>query len=586
MRYTSRPRQSFPPMPPAFAPGLLYKAPPRGTPRVPHIPDPSPRTPLFSAPFVLGRWLPGELPAAFTPDAVPALVARIRDAAFVLRDPATGHHGLGVGGSLDPRGATGPEVIGVLAPTLPEYMGDRGFCAAHGLRYPYVAGEMANGIATTALVKSMASHGMLGFFGAAGLSYERVESAVDELQRSLPHTRGWGVNLIHSPGESVLEERVAAMLLSRDVPVISTSAFMDLTPAVARCALSGLRLDPAGKITRRHRVFAKVSRPEVARHFMSPVPEALRSELVARGWITAAEASLAGYIPVAEDVTVEADSGGHTDNRPMAALLPAMLALRDELSRTHDMVWAVRVGAGGGIGTPMAVAGAFALGAAYVVTGSINQACVEAGLSPVGKAMLAQTDLADVIMAPAADMFELGVNLQVLRRGTMFAKRAAKLYEVYSHHPSLESLSDAQRVRIEREVLGATIADVWAETKSFWAKRDPESLRLAEEDPKHRMALVFRWYLGKSSRWAIEGDLSRKADFQIWCGPAMGAFNRWVKGSFLETPEARTAAEVALNLMEGAAVVARASQVRAHGVPVPSAAFDPRPRKYTDGAAR
>jgi NAD(P)H-dependent flavin oxidoreductase YrpB (nitropropane dioxygenase family) len=45
--------------------------------------------------------------------------------------------------------------------------------------------------------------------------------------------------------------------------------------------------------------------------------------------------------------------------------------------------------------------------------------------------MLAQAEQADVIMAPAADMFEMGVKLQVLKRGTMFAMRAAKLYELY-----------------------------------------------------------------------------------------------------------------------------------------------------------
>ena len=36
------------------------------------------------------------------------------------------------------------------------------------------------------------------------------------------------------------------------------------------------------------------------------------------------------------------------------------------------------------------------------------------------------------------------------------------------------------------------------------------------------MALVFRWYLGMSSRWAIEGSVERRSDYQIWCGPAQG----------------------------------------------------------------
>ena len=68
------------------------------------------------------------------------------------------------------------------------------------------------------------------------------------------------------------------------------------------------------------------------------------------------------------------------------------------------------------------MAAAFALGAAYVLTGSVNQLAVESGLSDDASAMLAQADLADVMMAPAADMFELGVKVQVLRRGTMFGR--------------------------------------------------------------------------------------------------------------------------------------------------------------------
>jgi hypothetical protein len=92
------------------------------------------------------------------------------------------------------------------------------------------------------------------------------------------------------------------------------------------------------------------------------------------------------------------------------------------------------------------------------------------------------------------------------------------------------------------------------------------------------MALVFRWYLGKSSRWAITGEPKRRSDYQIWCGPAMGAFNAWVKGSFLADPAQRSVAQIGLNLLEGAAVVSRAQQLRSYGVPMPAAAFSFRPR--------
>jgi hypothetical protein len=93
------------------------------------------------------------------------------------------------------------------------------------------------------------------------------------------------------------------------------------------------------------------------------------------------------------------------------------------------------------------------------------------------------------------------------------------------------------------------------------------------------MALCFRWYLGKASRWAIDGDPTRQTDYQIWCGPAMGAFNAWVKGSFLEDPAERGAEQIARNLLEGAAVVTRAQQLRTYGVAVPASAFQFRPRR-------
>jgi PfaD family protein len=181
-------------------------------------------------------------------------------------------------------------------------------------------------------------------------------------------------------------------------------------------------------------------------------------------------------------------------------------------------------------------------------------------------------------MAPAADMFEMGVDVQVLRRGTMFAVRAKKLYETYRTYPSLDAVPAAERAKIEKEMLRAGFDEAWASTRAFWSSRDPSQVARAESDPKHRMALVFRSYLGLSSRWAIEGVNERLSDFQIWCGPAMGAFNTWAAGSFLEAPAQRTAVQVALNLLEGAAVVTRAQQLRTFGLPIPPSAFDFRPR--------
>lgn len=528
---------------------------------------------------VLGGWRPSTAPAAFAADDIAHLLQFVRHPVHVVREDASGQLGLAMGGELVGAGNSDISLVGTLPPMYPEWLGGREFCEAHGIRFPYVTGAMANGIATPELVVAMAHAGMLGFFGAGGLSYGQVERGLADIQERLDGRPGlaWGANLIHSPNEVSLESRVAELFIARGVPVVEASAFMKLTPAVVHYALSGLSTDPAGAIVRKNNVVAKVSRPEVARMFMEPAPAALVSGLLAAGKLTAREAELARFVPVAEDVTVEADSGGHTDNRPLSALLSEIVLLRDNLAQQHNLSRRVRVGAGGGVSTPQSVAGAFAMGAAYVVTGSVNQSCVESGLSPQARGMLAKAGVADVMMAPASDMFEMGVNLQVLKRGSMFGPRAKKLYEWYASSPNLAAVVADHGVELEK-ILGMSVDEVWAETQRYWADRDPAVLELAGRDPKYQIALLFRWYLGKSSRWAIDGDPGRVLDYQIWCGPSMGAFNSWVAGSYLEPLEQRNADQVALNLLEGAAHITRAQQARACGVPVPASAFRYIPR--------
>ena len=61
-------------------------------------------------------------------------------------------------------------IVGYLPACRLEHLGDRGFCTAHRLRYPYMSGAMANGIGSVEIVEAMGRAGMLGIFGAAGLA--------------------------------------------------------------------------------------------------------------------------------------------------------------------------------------------------------------------------------------------------------------------------------------------------------------------------------------------------------------------------------------------------------------------------------
>ena len=526
-------------------------------------------------------WLPDERPLFF-PAEIVAAREQLRRAVTVIQDESNDSIGIGFGGRLQnvPTGQPAYRMLATLPAIYPEWLGDRSFAEVHRVRFAYIAGEMANGIATTQMVIAMARAGMLGFFGAAGLSAPRVEAALDELQATLdPEGLSWGINLIHSPGEPRLEEKVAELFVQRGVARVCASAYMSLTLPLVHYACAGLHLDASGALQRKHYVFAKISRAEVAQLFMSPAPAAMLQKLVQAGKLTPSEADLAARVPLAEDLTVESDSGGHTDQQALGAIFPTILSLRDHLVEQHQYARPIRVGAAGGLGTPTAVAAAFAMGAAYVLTGSVNQACVESGLHESGRQMLAQAGVADVAMVPAADMFEIGVKLQVLKKGTMYPSRSSKLYEIYKQYDALSQIPPELKQRLEKEIFASSLESWWDATREFWLQRDPSQIEQAARDPKHQMALVFRAYLGQASRWAITGEASRQLDYQIWCGPAMGSFNDWTRGSFLAAPENRSVVQVARNLLEGAAVITRASQLRSFGVPVPPAAFQfiPRP---------
>lgn len=462
-------------------------------------------------------------------------------------------------------------VIALAPPVLPKNLGDQDFCRELGIRYPYIGGSMAKGISSAKMAEELGAAGMLGFFGAAGLPLSEVEAAIDRLN-NYPGNSPFGVNLIHSPHEPELEEELVSLYIKKGVRLIEASAFLALTLTLVRYRLHGICRLPDGTIHAPNRIIAKVSREELAARFFSPPPEKFLKELLSSGEISAEQAELAGKIPMAQYVTAEADSGGHTDNRPAIVLFPTIKSLAERLEKEFAYDCRLMAGLGGGISTPASAAAAFAMGAAYIVTGSVNQACIESGTSAIVREMLTETRQADVTMAPAADMFEMGVTVQVLKRGTMFPMRAAKLYDLYRHYASLEEIPAQEREKLEKTLFLAPLADIWRDTRSFFQKRDPKQVERAERDPKHRMALVFRWYLGQAAHWAKDGNPSRKMDYQVWVGPSMGAFNEWAAGSFLAEAAQRKVVAVARNILYGAAVLSRATVLRSQGVHLPAEA--------------
>lgn len=504
----------------------------------------------------------------FDIDSIQEKLSQTDKPCYVMKD-FSGRIGVSNTGELVSEGR-GLQVLAMLNPMEASDLGDPSFKEDYNLKYTYKTGAMANGIASEDLVIAIGKAKLLGSFGAAGLVPSRVEEAISKIQKSLP-TETYAFNLIHSPVEAALESGAVNLFLQRGVKVVEASAFLGLTEHIVHYRVAGLKRSSEGEIEIHNKVIAKISRKEIAIHFMKPAPQAMLESLVQAGKISADQASMAAQVPMADDITVEADSGGHTDNRPLVALLPIIIQLRDEVQEQYQYAKKIRVGAAGGISTPASALGAYMMGAAYIVTGSVNQACVEAGTSEHVRKLLQTIESTDVMLAPASDMFEMGVELQVLKRGTLFGPRAKKLYELYKAYDGIHSIPANERKQLEEKVFRKPLEEIWQACISFFESRDPEQIERAKDNPKRKMALIFRWYLGLSSNWANAGTEDRKLDYQIWCGPAMGAFNDWVKGTHLEAYQNRKVADVAEQIMQGAAYLYRIQSLSLQGVKLPDA---------------
>lgn len=434
-----------------------------------------------------------------------------------------------------------------------ESLGSESFRRDYGIKFSYMSGAMYKGISSVELVVAMGKAGLMGVLGTGGLGIEKVESSIIAIRQGLAEGQAFAMNLLSDPLRPDLEERTVDLYLKHDVRVVEASAYMQVSESLVRFRLKGVTQNDQGEVTPVRRIIAKVSRPEVAEAFMRPAPPKLLDRLVASGALTREEADLGRHVPVAQDICVEADSGGHTDQGVAYVLMPAMISLKQRIMSEHGYKTALRIGAAGGIGTPEAAAAAFILGADFIVTGSVNQCTVEAGISDMVKDMLQGINVQDTAYAPAGDMFEYGARVQVLKKGVFFPMRANKLYELYMNHDSIDQIDDKTRRQIQKNYFQRTFDDVWEETAGYYRRHHSDIYESACNNPKRKMALIFRWYFVHSTRLAMSGSTTQKVDYQVHCGPALGAFNQWVKGTQLESWRSRYVADIAERIMDGAA---------------------------------
>lgn len=431
-------------------------------------------------------------------------------------------------------------------------LGSAAFKQRYGLEYAYLLGGMNDGISSSELVVQAGKTGCLAFLGAGGMKPAELAEAIRHIRRELGNSKSIGVAVTYHPIYPNREEELLDLLLREKIQLVEASSYLTLTPALVKYRLLGLTRAEDGTVHRANRIIAKVSRPDIATLFMLPAPARIVDKLLADRQITAEQAELARLVPVADDLCAAGDSAGPTDQANLISLLPTLLRLKKELSRTFAPVQEMHIGAAGGIGTPEAAAGVFLMGADFILTGSINQCTVESGASPEVKELLEQVNVYDMAYVPSLELFELGGKAQVLKKGLFFSARANKLYELYRNTGSIAQLDSKTKSQLEDKYFGQPMTDVLEICKRGMSAEERAAV---QGDSKQQLAAVFKWYIAKGKASAIAGESGNKVNYSIMCGPAMGAFNQWVKGTPLEAWRHRRAGEIAVKMMNGAAQI-------------------------------
>jgi hypothetical protein len=132
---------------------------------------------------IIGWWSKGDTNPEIGDNAIKAAIADVAHPVYIVNKDdrlAVAKDGTATIGdviqSMQSEKSSGFPLYAYAPPLLPENLGDSYFKKSHNLRYPYVAGAMANGITSVEMVEEAGRGGMIGFFGAAGLDLDEIES--------------------------------------------------------------------------------------------------------------------------------------------------------------------------------------------------------------------------------------------------------------------------------------------------------------------------------------------------------------------------------------------------------------------------
>ncbi|MFI2264963.1 acyltransferase domain-containing protein [Micromonospora aurantiaca (nom. illeg.)] len=389
----------------------------------------------------------------------------------------------------------------------PRPAGSPGLRSDYGIRYACLAGSSPFGVTSPAFLRRLSESGLLGFFGTWGLALPEIRAALAELRDVRRYGMAWP-----SGGD---ERALCDLYLAHGVRHVEVTGPL----AVVSPQLVRFRHGDGSR-----QVLVRAPDLATAVRFLRPADPATVRALAAAGHLDGGSAGAAAREAVATDVAVERDAH---------ALVPALVALRDREAP------GARIGVAG-VGTPAAVAAAFALGADFVVTTTVNQCTAEAATSDAAKDLLAALDVTDVREAPDPDLFELGARSPVAHRGTLFAARAEELYRMFLRYDRLADVGPRRLAELERTHFGRPLDEVRAD------------LGVAGRDDRRVLASVCAAYCRQATAAALRGTPGQRLNYRVPASTDVGAFNRLVAAEPLADWRARHAELVTERLLSEA----------------------------------
>jgi trans-AT polyketide synthase/acyltransferase/oxidoreductase domain-containing protein len=150
----------------------------------------------------------------------------------------------------------------------PDLLGSEEYRKDYGIKYAYCAGGMYRGIASEDMVVRLAGSNLLGYFGTGGLTPDRIETAIRNIQSRVPDGGQYGVNIVNPYNRPELEEAVIDLFLKCGARNMEAAAYMAVSPALVRYRLNGLKRTPEGSVRIKNRIQAKISRPGAGPHIL------------------------------------------------------------------------------------------------------------------------------------------------------------------------------------------------------------------------------------------------------------------------------------------------------------------------------